>query len=68
MRVLDWLPAASDSYGVRSFLQQLVTRELSERSGSENELKTIYLFLTRKCNLGCQHCYIEGGRPEGEGS
>jgi radical SAM protein with 4Fe4S-binding SPASM domain len=28
-----------------------------------DQLQTIYLFLTRKCNLACQHCYIEGVGP-----
>src|SRR5207245_10249063 len=30
---------------------------------SRDKLQTIYLFLTRKCNLACQHCYIEGVGP-----
>jgi len=67
MRALQWLPATQDSNAVRAFLQQLVAREFSKRSISENELKTIYLFLTRKCNLGCQHCYIEGVGPKAKG-
>lgn len=32
-----------------------------------NELKTVYLFLTRKCNLGCSHCYISGVGPKAIG-
>lgn len=26
-------------------------------------LDTLYVFLTRKCNLNCQHCYIKGVGP-----
>lgn len=40
---------------------------MSKRKVSEDEIKTIYLFLTRKCNLGCQHCYIEGVGPKAKG-
>jgi len=67
MRTLEWLPPTEDSNATRVALQHLVAREHAKRVVSENEIKTIYLFLTRKCNLGCQHCYIEGVGPKAKG-
>lgn len=37
-----------------------IVEESALRRGDTAELRTIYLFLTRKCNLGCSHCYING--------
>jgi AdoMet-dependent heme synthase len=67
MRTLEWLPSAINCDAVRNNLMDLVKSERANRSVSENELRTIYLFLTRKCNLGCQHCYIEGVGPKAKG-
>jgi radical SAM protein with 4Fe4S-binding SPASM domain len=67
MRTLEWLPPVPDEQQTRERLHALVAREQLSRRSSENELKTIYLFLTRKCNLGCQHCYIEGVGPRAKG-
>jgi radical SAM protein with 4Fe4S-binding SPASM domain len=44
-------------------LRERVRKHFEESEGSAGALKTIYLFLTRKCNLGCKHCYIEGVGP-----
>ncbi|MBW4421890.1 MAG: radical SAM protein [Myxacorys californica WJT36-NPBG1] len=67
MGALEWLPASQGNHTVRKSLQDLVRREGAKRYASQDELKTIYLFLTRKCNLGCQHCYIEGVGPKAKG-
>jgi radical SAM protein with 4Fe4S-binding SPASM domain len=63
---LSWLSEPSDRDGIKSELVSLVEREYAKRHGGD-ELKTIYIFLTRKCNLGCQHCYIEGVGPKAKG-
>src|SRR5258708_2126271 len=62
-----WLSTTQDVQTVRQSLHDLVRNELAKRTVSEDEIKTIYLFLTRKCNLGCQHCYIEGVGPKAKG-
>jgi AdoMet-dependent heme synthase len=67
MSGLDWLSTSQNPDVARRSLQALVESELSQRVVSKNEIKTIYLFLTRKCNLGCQHCYIEGVGPKARG-
>lgn len=67
MSIPRWLSSASDPDTIRPALQSLVSRELSKRTIAMDEIKTIYLFLTRKCNLGCQHCYIEGVGPKAQG-
>lgn len=67
MAHLDWLPPAEDLAATRGVLSNLVQRELLHRQSGGDELRTIYLFLTRKCNLGCQHCYIEGVGPRAKG-
>jgi len=56
MKNLTWLEDKPED--ARNFLQNLVQH--SSANKSKNEIKTLYLFLTRKCNLGCSHCYIEG--------
>jgi AdoMet-dependent heme synthase len=66
MRALSWLKETVDESSVRSSLQEMVDNEFSQRSVTK-DLKTIYIFLTRKCNLGCQHCYIEGVGPNAKG-
>jgi radical SAM protein with 4Fe4S-binding SPASM domain len=67
MPQLDWLPPAQNFEVARRTLGDLMNRELAHRETSADELRTIYLFLTRKCNLGCQHCYIEGVGPRAKG-
>ncbi|ANL68951.1 radical SAM domain-containing protein (plasmid) [Rhizobium phaseoli] len=67
MNTPDWLSTPQDVHVASQTLQALVTSELSKRVVSENEIKTIYLFLTRKCNLGCHHCYIAGVGPKAKG-
>ncbi|MEP9387678.1 radical SAM protein [Mesorhizobium sp. KR9-304] len=62
-----WLSTPADVHLTRQSLQGLVASELSKKIVVEDEIKTIYLFLTRKCNLGCQHCYIEGVGPKAKG-
>ncbi len=52
MNTPDWLSTPQDVHVASQTLQALVTSELSKRVVSENEIKTIYLFLTRKCNFG----------------
>jgi radical SAM protein with 4Fe4S-binding SPASM domain len=66
MEALSWLREPVDEDTTRFRLQAMVEREFSQRT-STTDLKTIYLFLTRKCNLGCQHCYIEGVGPNAKG-
>jgi sulfatase maturation enzyme AslB (radical SAM superfamily) len=66
MNHLSWLPEPSNAEVVRSRLVALVDQEHARRTAT-SDLKTIYLFLTRKCNLGCQHCYIEGVGPKAKG-
>lgn len=63
---LSWLPDAADTDAVRTRLSSMVDRQYAEGTASD-DLKTIYIFLTRKCNLGCQHCYIEGVGPKAKG-
>lgn len=62
MPIVDWLSSESDEDVRRKVLAMM------ERQGSRprdmDRLGTIYLFLTRKCNLGCQHCYIDGVGPQ----
>ncbi|GAX45435.1 radical SAM domain-containing protein [Tolypothrix sp. NIES-4075] len=58
MKSFSWI--TGNDVSTREKLVSLVEREYSKLN-ENNELKTIYLFLTRKCNLGCQHCYIERG-------
>ncbi|ANM20269.1 radical SAM domain-containing protein (plasmid) [Rhizobium sp. N541] len=67
MNTPDWLSTPQDVHVTSQTLQALVTSELSKRVVSENEIKTIYLFLTRKCNLGCHHCYIAGVGSKAKG-
>lgn len=58
----DWLATTRGDADVRAHLKALVSRTLGTET-DDNKLETIYIFLTRKCNLGCQHCYIEGVGP-----
>lgn len=62
MTAIQWLDPVEDAASVRGRLADMVNHQYDERQGTD-DLKTIYLFLTRKCNLGCQHCYIEGVGP-----
>jgi radical SAM protein with 4Fe4S-binding SPASM domain len=59
-----WLPTVHDPQATRRTLLTLIDRERAQRKNAAKDLKTIYLFLTRKCNLGCQHCYINGVGPK----
>lgn len=63
MVVPSWLSTPSDPEAARSMLMDIIDRDYNRRTGDDS-LKTIYLFLTRKCNLGCQHCYIRGVGPQ----
>ncbi len=63
MSILPWLEYDVDHALIRQQLQARVNRHVALNEQTSNELKTIYLFLTRKCNLACQHCYIEGVGP-----
>lgn len=63
MKNLPWLSNIGDEQATRHVLQKLVQEKTEPRQGAPNALRTIYLFLTRKCNLACQHCYIEGVGP-----
>jgi radical SAM protein with 4Fe4S-binding SPASM domain len=67
MTGLSWLPPPPDESAVRRRLADMVEGEALRRRASADEIRTIYLFLTRKCNLGCQHCYIEGVGPRAKG-
>lgn len=60
---IQWLTAPEDETQVRKHLADIVNAQYAGRADTD-DLKTIYLFLTRKCNLGCQHCYIEGVGPK----
>lgn len=62
MRALTWLPDQIDPNAIRAHLAEIVDRDYAAKA-NDDSLKTIYLFLTRKCNLGCQHCYIKGVGP-----
>jgi radical SAM protein with 4Fe4S-binding SPASM domain len=63
MAQFRWLCSpSSDAPAIRRRLLAMVERQWAERPASD-ELRTIYLFLTRRCNLGCQHCYIKGVGP-----
>ncbi|MBV8190011.1 MAG: radical SAM protein [Alphaproteobacteria bacterium] len=64
---LSWITEPQDTAAARRHLSALVQSELAKRVVAQDEIKTIYLFLTRKCNLGCQHCYIEGVGPKAKG-
>jgi radical SAM protein with 4Fe4S-binding SPASM domain len=66
MMKLQWLPEPSDTQLVHERLTAMVEREHAATVDT-TELKTIYLFLTRKCNLSCQHCYVEGVGPQAKG-
>jgi AdoMet-dependent heme synthase len=63
MSTIEWLEPVENEDTVRSWLSEMVNHQHEGRRGTD-DLKTIYLFLTRKCNLGCQHCYIEGVGPK----
>lgn len=63
MTQLQWLSYDVDEPLVRQRLQAMVATHISHSEQTMDKLQTIYLFLTRKCNLGCQHCYIEGVGP-----
>jgi AdoMet-dependent heme synthase len=63
MAQLPWIDYRLPEVPVRATLSNMVRKHFEESKGSAGELKTIYLFLTRKCNLGCKHCYIEGVGP-----
>jgi radical SAM protein with 4Fe4S-binding SPASM domain len=60
---LGWLDYEVEEAGVRSYLQARVIRHLQECHNAKGRLQTIYLFLTRRCNLSCKHCYIKGVGP-----
>jgi radical SAM protein with 4Fe4S-binding SPASM domain len=63
MTKVKWLNYKVDEVAVRQKLQAMVYRQCTENEKTLGTLQTIYLFLTRKCNLACQHCYIEGVGP-----
>ena len=63
MPELSWLNYSLPVDPVRGMLHDMVRKHYEESASSAGALKTIYLFLTRKCNLGCKHCYIEGVGP-----
>lgn len=57
---LRWLPRPSeDDDSIRKRLVEAVDAESTARD-DEHELHTVYVYLTRKCNLACAHCYIVG--------
>lgn len=60
---LGWLDYNVNESTVRHTLQSMVAAQAAENERTMDKLQTIYLFLTRKCNLSCQHCYIEGVGP-----
>jgi len=63
MTTLPWIDYKLPEESVRSTLRSKIDKHFEEVHSSKGELKTIYLFLTRKCNLSCKHCYIEGVGP-----
>lgn len=63
MTKVQWLDYNVDEVAVRQTLQAIVSKQGAENKQTVGTLQTIYLFLTRKCNLACQHCYIEGVGP-----
>jgi radical SAM protein with 4Fe4S-binding SPASM domain len=58
----DWLSKGNDEE-IRNRITAMMQSQ-GARPDDTDRLGTIYLFLTRKCNLGCQHCYIEGVGPQ----
>jgi AdoMet-dependent heme synthase len=64
MAQLSWIDPSVDENRVRTQLSEMMKRDARSLTHGGDELKTIYIFLTRKCNLGCQHCYIEGVGPK----
>ncbi|MGB7924865.1 MAG: radical SAM protein [Pyrinomonadaceae bacterium] len=63
MAKVKWLNYDVDEGAVRRKLGAMVSRQSAENDLTFDKLQTIYLFLTRRCNLACQHCYIEGVGP-----
>jgi radical SAM protein with 4Fe4S-binding SPASM domain len=63
----SWLSKDQNVDEVRNSLKAFVQSNVAAHRPSLDEIKTIYLFLTRKCNLSCQHCYIEGVGPQAVG-
>jgi radical SAM protein with 4Fe4S-binding SPASM domain len=63
MSRLQWLTYDVDEMSTRRRLEGMVGVQVAENRSHQGQLRTIYLFLTRKCNLSCQHCYIEGVGP-----
>ena len=63
MSRLQWVSYDVDEQSTRRRLENMVSAQVAENRAHEGQLRTIYLFLTRKCNLSCQHCYIEGVGP-----
>jgi radical SAM protein with 4Fe4S-binding SPASM domain len=63
MPQFPWLASTESEHVLRGRLQGMVRQRVAETESARGKLQTIYLFLTRKCNLACQHCYIEGVGP-----
>ena len=63
MARLTWLDYDVDNSAIRNSLLELVSRKNVVVQHEDKRLQTIYLFLTRRCNLSCQHCYVEGVGP-----
>lgn len=60
MPLLRWLNSKFDDKMKRQIIDGLIERQLKQNRSVKDKLETIYIFLTRKCNLSCQHCYIKG--------
>jgi AdoMet-dependent heme synthase len=63
MARLTWLDYDVDNSVIRNSLLELVSQKSVVVQHEDKRLQTIYLFLTRRCNLSCQHCYVEGVGP-----
>jgi AdoMet-dependent heme synthase len=62
MGPLSWINS-EHAESKRRHLQSLMGNNGRNNGEARRNLHTIYLFLTRKCNLSCSHCYIDGVGP-----
>lgn len=63
MERLEWLSYDLDNAAVRQRLQNIVKRQAAQQSKTYSNPDTIYLYVTKKCNLACKHCYIDRSSP-----
>jgi radical SAM protein with 4Fe4S-binding SPASM domain len=60
MADFKWLKYDDDDVRIRQRMSSLIDGQLVRQKRTNGKLQAINLFLTRRCNLACEHCQING--------